>query len=78
MRIGLAQLNTTVGDLSGNRRLILDAYKTLVAAGAELVVYPELVICGYPRATFFSNAVLSRTSPPCSGKSPPKSARSPH
>ena len=48
MRIGLAQLNTTVGDLSGNRRLILDAYKTLVAAGAELVVYPELVICGYP------------------------------
>ena len=48
MRIGLAQLNTTVGDLSGNRRLILDAYKTLVAAGAELVVFPELVICGYP------------------------------
>ena len=48
MRIGLAQLNTTVGDLTGNRRLILDAYHTLVAQGAELVVYPELVICGYP------------------------------
>lgn len=48
MRIGLAQLNTTVGDLAGNRRLILDAYRQLVAAGAELVVYPELVICGYP------------------------------
>jgi NAD+ synthase (glutamine-hydrolysing) len=48
MRIGLAQLNTTVGDLSGNRRLILDAYRQLVAQGAELVVYPELVICGYP------------------------------
>jgi len=48
MRIGLAQLNTTVGDLSGNRRLILDAYHSLVAQGAELVVYPELVICGYP------------------------------
>jgi NAD+ synthase (glutamine-hydrolysing) len=48
MRIGLAQLNTTVGDLSGNRRLILDAYQQLVAQGAELIVYPELVICGYP------------------------------
>lgn len=48
MRIGLAQLNTTVGDLPGNRRLILDAYHSLVAQGAELVVYPELVICGYP------------------------------
>ncbi len=48
MRIGLAQLNTTVGDLPGNRRLILDAYHSLVSQGAELVVFPELVICGYP------------------------------
>jgi NAD+ synthase (glutamine-hydrolysing) len=48
MRIGLAQLNTTVGDLAGNRRLILDAYQSLVSQGAELVVFPELVICGYP------------------------------
>lgn len=48
MRIGLAQLNTTVGDLPGNRRLVLEAYQSLVAQGAELVVFPELVICGYP------------------------------
>jgi NAD+ synthase (glutamine-hydrolysing) len=48
MRIGLAQLNTIVGDLPGNRRLILDAYQSLVSQGAELVVFPELVICGYP------------------------------
>ena len=48
MRIGLAQLNTTVGDLPGNRRLILDAYHALVAQGAQLVVFPELVVCGYP------------------------------
>ncbi|MFI5356166.1 MAG: NAD+ synthase [Opitutales bacterium] len=48
MRIGLAQLNTIVGDLPGNRRKILAAYQSLVAAGAELVVYPELVVCGYP------------------------------
>ncbi len=48
MRIGLAQINTIVGDLAGNRRLIEAAYKTLVAQGAELVVFPELVVCGYP------------------------------
>jgi NAD+ synthetase len=48
MRLGLAQLNTTVGDLPGNRQKILDAYHTLVAQGAELVVFPELVVCGYP------------------------------
>ncbi len=48
MRLGLAQINPTVGDLAGNRRLILDAYATLVAQGAELVVFPELAVCGYP------------------------------
>lgn len=48
MRIGLAQINTLVGDLPGNRRRILDAYRALVTAGAELVVFPEMVTCGYP------------------------------
>ncbi len=48
MRIGLAQINTIVGDLAGNRSRILDAYRTLVAQGAELVLFPELVVCGYP------------------------------
>jgi NAD+ synthase (glutamine-hydrolysing) len=48
MRLGLAQLNPTVGDLAGNRRKILDAYAALVAQGAELVVFPELAVCGYP------------------------------
>jgi NAD+ synthase (glutamine-hydrolysing) len=48
MRIGLAQLNPTVGDLAGNRRKILDAYQSLVRQGAELVVFPELIVCGYP------------------------------
>jgi NAD+ synthase (glutamine-hydrolysing) len=48
MRLGLAQLNTTVGDLAGNRRRILDAYAALAAQGAELVIFPELVVCGYP------------------------------
>ncbi len=48
MRIGLAQINTIVGDLSGNRQRILDAYATLVRQGAEIVIFPELVVCGYP------------------------------
>src|SRR5476651_2064569 len=48
MRLGLAQLNPTVGDLAGNRRKILDAYAALVAQGAELVIFPELAVCGYP------------------------------
>jgi NAD+ synthase (glutamine-hydrolysing) len=48
MRLGLAQLNPTVGDLAGNRRKILAAYTALVAQGAELVVFPELAVCGYP------------------------------
>jgi NAD+ synthase (glutamine-hydrolysing) len=48
MRIGLAQINTLVGDLAGNSRRILEAYRALVAQGAELVIYPELVVSGYP------------------------------
>ena len=48
MRIGLAQLNPIVGDLAGNLRRLLSAYRDLAAAGAELVVAPELAVCGYP------------------------------
>src|SRR5678809_813726 len=48
MKIGFAQLNTTVGDLAGNHRRIIDAYRELVSQGAELVVTPELALTGYP------------------------------
>src|SRR5438045_4757300 len=48
MKIGFAQINTTVGDLSGNCELITTAYERLSAAGAELVLTPELAITGYP------------------------------
>ncbi len=48
MKIGLAQINTTVGDLPGNRDMVLKAYRRLVDQGAELVVFPELAVCGYP------------------------------
>jgi NAD+ synthase (glutamine-hydrolysing) len=48
MKIGFAQINTTVGDLSGNCELIIGAYQRLTSAGAELVLTPELAITGYP------------------------------
>lgn len=48
MRIGLAQINTIVGDLAGNSRRIIEAYQTLVRRGAELVLFPELAVSGYP------------------------------
>ena len=48
MKIGFAQLDTTVGDLKGNSERILRAYGHLVAAGADLVLTPELVLTGYP------------------------------
>ena len=48
MKIGFAQINPTVGDLRGNCELIIGAYQRLAAAGAELVLTPELAITGYP------------------------------
>jgi NAD+ synthase (glutamine-hydrolysing) len=48
MKIGFAQINPTVGDLKGNCELIMGAYERLAAAGAELVLTPELAITGYP------------------------------
>ncbi len=48
MRIGFAQINPTVGDLEGNFEKIAAAYDRLSAAGAELILTPELGITGYP------------------------------
>jgi len=48
LNIALAQINPTVGDLVGNTRKILDFTAQAQKAGAGLVVFPELAICGYP------------------------------
>jgi NAD+ synthase (glutamine-hydrolysing) len=48
VRLALAQINTVVGDLEGNRRLILDRLAEAKDRGAELIVFPELAITGYP------------------------------
>ncbi len=48
MKIGLAQINPIVGDLSGNARKIIDAAHEAKRHGAHLVVMPELCLVGYP------------------------------
>ena len=48
MRVALAQINPVVGDLAGNRALIEEAARKAEAAGAKLVVFPELALTGYP------------------------------
>jgi NAD+ synthase (glutamine-hydrolysing) len=48
MRVGLAQINTTVGDVWGNVEKMTDALKRATDSDAELVAFPELTIPGYP------------------------------
>ncbi len=48
LRIALAQVNTAVGDIDGNARLIIDSMAKARDYGAELVAFPELAITGYP------------------------------
>ena len=48
MKFGLAQINTTVGDLPGNYAKIINAYREAVRDGAEIVLTPELAVTGYP------------------------------
>lgn len=48
MNIGLAQINSTVGDLEGNARRIVEACRLLEAQGSEIILTPELVLTGYP------------------------------
>jgi NAD+ synthase (glutamine-hydrolysing) len=48
LRLALAQINTTVGDLTGNRAKILSYLEEARQAGADIVAFPELAITGYP------------------------------
>jgi NAD+ synthetase len=48
MKIALAQINTTVGDFAGNIDRIVKFARTAQERGADLVVFPELALCGYP------------------------------
>ena len=48
LRIGMSQINTTVGDFTGNTRKILEAIAAARSLGVDLITFPELAICGYP------------------------------
>ena len=48
MRFALAQINPTVGDIKGNSRLIRESIRKAGDSGAELVIFPELAVIGYP------------------------------
>ncbi len=69
LRIALAQVESTVGDLDGNAAAIIEAAGRAAAAGASVVVFPEMMLTGYPvedlalRASFVeaSRAALHRT-----------------
>jgi NAD+ synthetase len=52
VKIALAQINPTVGDFTGNLEKIVAASRRAAALGAQLAVFSELVICGYPPADF--------------------------
>src|SRR5271166_4793301 len=48
IRLALCQLNATVGDIAGNVERIREGMRRAWAAGAELVLFPELALTGYP------------------------------
>ena len=48
LRIALAQINSTVGDLEGNSAAIIEWTRRAADRGARLVVFPEMMLTGYP------------------------------
>lgn len=62
LTLALAQINPKVGDLEGNLRLILEAHATAARQGADLVIFPELAVTGYPPEDLvLSDAFLAAT-----------------
>ncbi|MFO7250476.1 MAG: nitrilase-related carbon-nitrogen hydrolase, partial [Actinomycetes bacterium] len=65
LRIALAQVNPTVGDLSGNTDKLLDWARRAADRGAHLVVFPEMFLTGYPaedlvlRASFVNASIAA-------------------
>ncbi len=61
MRIAIAQINCTVGDISGNAAKILAVTEQAKQAGADLIVTPELALCGYPPADLLLREAFCRS-----------------
>src|SRR3954466_2999003 len=60
MKLALAQIDPTVGDLEGNRGLILARIEEARTAGADLVLLPELAVTGYPPEDLQRSAGFAR------------------
>ena len=60
LRIAIAQINTTVGDIRGNEAKILNAYRRGLAKNVDLVVVPELAVTGYPPRDLLLNPQFIR------------------
>ena len=58
MKIALAQINPTVGDFTGNTNKILEYAARAEEQGADLAVFPELAVCGYPPADFLEKTAF--------------------
>ena len=75
LRVGLAQINTTIGDLEGNAAKVLEYVERARAQGVDLISFPELTITGYPpedlvlRPQFIEDnvATLRRVAEGCRG-----------
>jgi NAD+ synthase (glutamine-hydrolysing) len=48
VKIALGQINPTIGDFTGNKKKIIDSARQALTLGAEMVLFPELAVCGYP------------------------------
>jgi NAD+ synthetase len=58
MKIGIAQINSNVGDFPKNAKRIMQAYRACVDAGADIVVTPELSLVGYPPRDLISKTTF--------------------
>jgi NAD+ synthase/NAD+ synthase (glutamine-hydrolysing) len=48
VKIALGQINPTIGDFTGNSKKIIESSRQALALGAEMILFPELAVCGYP------------------------------
>jgi NAD+ synthase (glutamine-hydrolysing) len=78
MKIAIAQLNPTIGDLSGNAKQILEAAQKAESENARLMLTPELSICGYPPRDLLMSpdfvAAISKTLQELAQQLPPQLA----
>lgn len=55
LNVVVCQINPTLGDFEGNQNLILENYSDAIKKGADIVVFPEMAVCGYPPQDLLNN-----------------------